>query len=189
MPISAPGWSGRNSAIGRTLSRAGAVRRPGSAGFTLIELAVVMLLLVIILGMVGVNLTRGPSDIVRDEGQRLALLLQTAQQEAILEGRFYAFAPTSNGYEFLRLDDAGRLAPLAAGDPLGPRTLPGSMTLELADTVRATEDDEVPLVIFDPSGALSRFTVVLEAQEAIWYVQATGDGKIRSAATPERDET
>jgi general secretion pathway protein H len=162
--------------------------RSAAAGFTLIELAVVMLLLVIILGMVGVNLTRGPSDVVRDEGQRLALLLQTAQQEAILEGRFYAFAVNPNGYEFLRLDDSGKLAPVSAGDPLGPRALPGSMTLELVDQTRVTEDDDAPLILFDPSGALARFTIVLQAQEAVWYVEATRNGRIHSAPTPERDE-
>lgn len=188
MPTSAPGWSDRGSVTGRSASPVRSAGRRASAGFTLIELAVVMLLLVIILGMVGVNLTRGPSDVVRDEGQRLALLLQTAQQEAILEGRFYAFAPIVNGYEFLRLDDTGKLVPLTAGDPLGPRALPGSVTLELADPPRATEDDEPPLIVFDPSGALTRFTLVLQAQDAIWYVEAGSNGRIRSAPTRERDD-
>lgn len=160
-----------------------------SEGFTLIELAVVMLLLVIVLGMIGVNLSRGPGDLARDEARRLALLLQTAQQEAILEGRFYAFAPTLEGYEFLRLDDAGKLVPLAAGDPLGPRTLPASVTLELAEPAPAAAQDEVPLIVFDPSGALSRFALAVQAQDALWWVEAGTDGRIRSATTRQRDES
>lgn len=187
MPTSAPGWSARGRATGRSFLSVRNAGRPAAAGFTLIELAVVMLLLVIILGLVGVNLTRGASDVVRDEGQRLALLLQTAQQEAILEGRFYAFAPTLEGYEFLREDD-GKLVPLAAGDPLGARALPGSVTLELTDPPPGTEDDEAPLIVFDPSGALIHFTLVLQADDVTWYVQAGGNGRIRSAPTLERDE-
>lgn len=160
-----------------------------SRGFTLIELAVVILLLVIVLGMVGVNLVRGPADVVRDEAQRLALLLQTAQQEAILEGRFYAFAPDVEGYGFLRLDDTGMLVPLAAGDPLGPRLLPASVTLELTDIPPMPGDDAPPLIVFEPSGAMSPFTVVLQTQDSVWYVRADGSGRIRPAATRQSNES
>ena len=47
-------------------------------GFTLIEVAVVMLVIVIVLGIVSVNLEPDRDSIVRDEANRLALLLQTA---------------------------------------------------------------------------------------------------------------
>lgn len=187
MPISAPGRLRNDNAARPPLTAVREPSRPPAAGFTLIELAVVMLLLVIILGMVGVNLTRGPGDVVRDEAQRLALLLQTAQQEAILEGRFYAFAPTLDGYEFLRLDDSGNLVAVAAGDPLGPRVLPRSVTLELADLPPPAEN-EVPLVVFEPSGAVPRFTLILQAEQTVWYVEAGGNGRIRSAVTRARDE-
>src|SRR3990167_5000413 len=53
----------------------------GNNGFTLIEVAVVMLVIVIVLGIVSVNLEPDRDSIVRDEANRLALLLQTAQQE------------------------------------------------------------------------------------------------------------
>ena len=43
-------------------------------GFTLIEVAVVMLVIVIVLGIVSVNLEADRDSIVRDEANRLALL-------------------------------------------------------------------------------------------------------------------
>lgn len=49
-----------------------------TAGFTLIELAVVMLLLVIVLAMVGINYAPNDESAVHTEADRLSLLLQSA---------------------------------------------------------------------------------------------------------------
>lgn len=176
----------------RPIPLGAAVRRV--AGFTLIELAVVMLILVIILGVVGVNLTRGTTDIVRDEGQRLALLLQAAQEDAILEGRYYAFTLAPEGYRFLRVDAEGALIPVA-DDPLRPRTLPRAVTLDLEQhTLDASQTSgkpgtkTPPIIVFDPTGTFPGFTLVLRAGDSAWFVQGTANGKILSAPTRAADE-
>jgi len=48
----------------------------GARGFTLIELLVVVAIIVVIVGLAGAQLTRGPADIVREESEHLALLLR-----------------------------------------------------------------------------------------------------------------
>lgn len=158
-----------------------------SRGFTLIEVVVVMLILTIILAMVGVRLTRDPSDIVRDEARRLALVLQSAQQQAILEGRPYAFAVTDEGYRFLRLNNEGRLVPIETDELLAPRLLPQAMTLAPVRPKTDGSDNETryDLILFDPSGEFPAFAMVFEAGEIHWYVQGMSDGQILSSPTLE----
>lgn len=154
-------------------------------GFTLIELVVVMLILTIILGMVGVRLTHDESDLIRDEARRLALVLQNAQEQAILEGRPYAFALTDDGYLFLRLGDDGKLVPVQADAVLAPRRLPRSMTLY---PHKPADDDarrRADLILFDPAGEFQAFTMVFEVGGLVWYVRGSADGRIESTSTPE----
>ena len=80
-------------------------RARSQRGFTLIEVAVVMLVIVIVLGIVSVNLEPDRETPVRDEARRLVLLLQTAQQESILQGKILAVAIERSG---LLLSDAER---------------------------------------------------------------------------------
>lgn len=152
------------------------------SGFTLIEIVVVMLVLSIILGMVGVRLTRDQSDILRDEAQRLALVLQNAQQQAILEGRHYAFMLTSDGYQFLLLNREGRLVPIRADELLGPRKMPPLMALA-PDRPAADATKRPDPILFDPSGEFPVFTMILRIGELTWYVQGRDDGQIQSTST------
>lgn len=167
----------------RTLAPGTSTRaEPGRSGrgFTLIELVVVMLILTIVLGMVGVRLTRGHGDLVRDEARRLTLVLQNAQQQAILEGRPYAFALTPEGYQFLQLDASGRLVPIKADELLTPRTLPAAMTIGPLKP-RAETTGRPDLILFDPSGEFPAFDLVLAIGEVVWYVQGQNDGRVHSS--------
>ena len=159
--------------------------RPATAGgFTLIELVVILLLLTVILGMVGINLTRNDADLLKEEGDRLALLLQSAQEEAIMQARAYAFAPAADGYRFLRMDERGKLAPIAAGDLLAPRQLTARVSLAglALDGVAEVKD---PLLVFDPSGVTPVFTITLQAGDIPWYVHGDVDGSVYSSPSAE----
>ncbi|KQQ32634.1 type II secretion system protein GspH [Duganella sp. Leaf126] len=70
-------------------------------GFTLIELLVVMVIFGITLGMVSLNAMPDQRQTVRQEAQRIALLLQMARDEAIVRNRLVAFEAGSDGYRFL----------------------------------------------------------------------------------------
>lgn len=178
MPISVPGTPTRSEYM------------PSVRGFTLIEVVVVLLIITIILGIVGVNLTRSRSDVVRDEAQRLAVVLQNAQQEAILEGRPLGFAFTADGYRFLRLNDKGHLVPIEADELLSPRSLPPPISLAPveptnAQTTSANTTKPTDPIIFDPSGEFPAFTLVLSVGDISWYVRGQSDGQVLSSPSPE----
>ena len=159
-------------------------------GFTLIEVVVVLMIITIILGMVGVNLTRNPADTLRDEAERLALVLQNAQQQAILEGRPYGFTFTETGYLFLRSNASNRLVPIEVDELLTPRKLPPTITLAPTErfdkNTKSTDTKKrFDLIVFDPSGELPVFSLALSIGDLFWYVRGQSDGQVLSSPLAE----
>jgi len=164
-------------AIGR---RAGRARRAGR-GFTLIEVVVVVLIIVVVVGLLGVQLMRGPEDQVREEGEHLALLLNAARQEAILQGRVFAFSGERDSYRFLRLERDGRLKAVADDDLLRGQHLPGGIVIE-AIQIEGAGDAPRDGVVFLPSGEVPAFRLVLAGGGARWSVIGAPDGTILAKA-------
>jgi general secretion pathway protein H len=150
------------------------------SGFTLIEVAVVMLVIVIVLGIVSVNLEPDRETPVRDEARRLAALLLTAQQEAILQGRILAVAIEPQGYYFLVLNDNNEFKPMAGDEVLRARPLPSGIVISTVDIegMPETEETETPRLILLPTGELSPFTVIFSQGDIRWRVEGTLTGEI-----------
>jgi len=146
----------------------------------------VLLILAVVLSIVGVRLPRDRADVVKDEAQRLALLLQNAQQQAILESRPYGFVLTEDGYRFLELDNEFRLVPARGEALLRARVLPPLVRLAplapaaAAEGARPGPEGRRDLVLFDPSGDFAVFTFKLESDGIVWYVRGYPDGRILS---------
>lgn len=160
------------------------------SGFTLLEVVVVLLIITIILGMVGVNLTRNPTDTLRDEADHLALVLQNAQQQAILEGKPYGFKFSEKGYVFLRLDANYHLVPIETDELLAPRELPPAITLILSETTDKNAKPADPnkhhdVIVFDPSGEFPVFNLALSIGDLYWYVRGQSDGQVLSSPLAE----
>jgi general secretion pathway protein H len=171
------------AACGRELLNKGAIRGTRrahfiNAGFTLIELAVILLIITITIGLVGINLQRGDNNRVREEADRIVILLQAAREEAILQGQFFAVQFNKEGYQFLRLDSKGKLTVIEADEVLAPRVLADGVTLSFElDGVAAEKEAGL---ILDPSGSFTPFVLTLRAGEAVWQAVGLANGKIQS---------
>lgn len=96
-------------------------------GFTLIELLVTLVIMGVALGMVVVQLMPDNRATLREEAQRLALLLENAGMEARASGRPLAWSSEKNAYRFWKKNDYGDWVRLEDDTIFRPRTLPDGL--------------------------------------------------------------
>lgn len=97
------------------------------SGFTLIELLVALVVMGIALGMAVVQLMPDDRSVLRDEAQRLALLLENAGMEARASGQPLAWSAEKNGYSFWKKNNYGKWVRLEDDAIFRPRTLPDGL--------------------------------------------------------------
>ncbi|MGQ0697578.1 MAG: type II secretion system minor pseudopilin GspH [Panacagrimonas sp.] len=103
-----------------------------SAGFTLVELLVVIVIIGVLASMVSLSIGgRAVDDRMQSESRRLEELIRLASDEAQAKGLELGFRQTLEGFEFLSVD--GTTGEWAAFDEglFRPRQVPEPFTLEL----------------------------------------------------------
>jgi general secretion pathway protein H len=96
------------------------------AGFTLLEMLIVLVIAGILVSLASLQLTRNPRTDLNEEAQRLALLFESAGDEAQVRARPIAWQPIEGGFRFDQRTEDGR-RPLR-DDLLGPRQWEGGLT-------------------------------------------------------------
>nr|WP_227747319.1 GspH/FimT family pseudopilin [Paraburkholderia franconis] len=147
-------------------SRASTHRRP--RGFTLLEMLVVLVIAGLLVSLAALSMNRNPRTDLNEEAQRLALLFESAGDEAQVRARPIAWLPIEGGFRFdIHTNDGWR--PLRDDDLLGPRQWEGGVTGVAIDypgsdthserIVFGTEsiDTPVQVTLFSPVG---RATIV-----------------------------
>ncbi len=100
--------------------------RRRAAGFTLLEMMVVLVIAGLLVSLTALTMTRNPRTDLNEEAQRLALLFESAGDEAQVRARPIAWQPLDNGFRFdQRTEDGWR--PLR-DELLGPRNWEGGVT-------------------------------------------------------------
>jgi len=144
----------------------------GGAGFTLLEVLVVVVVIGIASGIVIANLDGDDRRRTEREAHRLAGALEHAAALAQWQSETLGVSAGSGSYRFWRRGADGRWVALADDDVLAPHSLPEEITIRLASYAGApvAEDAILP---FRPSGRNEPFALVLASPA--WSQIVAGD--------------
>jgi len=156
-------------------------------GFTLLEILVVVALIGIVLAFVGLNLDPDPTAKLRTEAERMVLVLQSAQEEAILQGVMIAVALGRDGYAFHQFRGGNKMAAVEGDDLLRPRRLPFGIEISRADVEGLPESDD-PWILLYPSGQLTPFRVTLSQGDYRRQIEGGLTGRIRTLPSNDLSE-
>lgn len=150
-------------------------------GFTLIEVVVVVLIVGIMLGAMGFYLGGQDNSRVEEESERLAVLLQTAQEEAILQGDILMLEILDNGYQFRRLGDDGEFQVMEQDEVLRPRELPVDVAIQ-GLVLEGAPESQTGILVW-PTGEITAFSLNLvhSKGQVRWHVEGTANGEIKLA--------
>ena len=146
-------------------------------GFTLVELLVVLVVIGVALGMTAVQLMPDSRATLREEAQRLALLLENAGMEARASGRPLAWSSEKHGYRFWKKNDYGDWVRLEDDAMFRPRTLPDGLGIaEVSVETRPLQPGE-PMSLNASSFALP-FHIRLSGEHASASVTGSSTGAV-----------
>lgn len=143
-------------------------------GFTLLELLVVMVIAGVILGMVAYNATSDARQVLHNDAQRIALLLQLARDEAIVRNRPIAFEIETDRYRFLQRDGNAWQA-LAQDDLLREREFKRS-PVAISISPLPQEQTSPLRIVFGREPVDKPFVLTLAAGDAQASIRADGIG-------------
>lgn len=149
----------------------------GQHGFTLLELLVVLVVVGITLGAVVLNVNPGQRQLLNNEAQRIAQLMQLARDEAIVRNQAIAFESDNVRYRFLiRQDNEWR--PLLGDELLRERAYRIAPINLRLDPV--TTSNQGPLrVIFGREPVDKAFTLTLSTDTHRVLLRADGVGNFQ----------
>jgi len=140
--------------------------RTDRAGFTLVELLMVVAILGLAAGAV-VLAVPDPRPAVGAEAERFAARLARARDEAVLSNRLVAVEVGSDGYAFTVFN--GRTWSALSEGPFGPQAWEAGTGIEIAEGSR---------FVFDPTGVAEPLTITLSRDRKELTVAVDGAGEV-----------
>lgn len=151
-------------------------------GFTLLEVLVVVAIAAILTGFVVLRLGDLRSGTAVDRQlERLAALIDHQCEQALFQSRSRGVRITEDGYDFWQ-SVADGWVPLSGDGPARARAWSESAApaLEVSGHRERLDDDrEMPQLVCEPLGALTSFTLALEAGDEQARLVSDGSGRLR----------
>ena len=131
------------------------------AAFTLLEVLLVVVIIAIVSSLAVLSVaTSGDGRKTQQEARRLAILMEFARQQALLENRYYGLQIRPGGYAFLVYNKG--VWQLADQPALRLRHLPRQGLIQLLSPT--TEQPKQPIVMFSPLGEQDDFILQMRIQ-------------------------
>ena len=140
-----------------------------TAGFTLFEILVVILLIGITITLATLNLQRDVDQLAEHEARRFAALIEHVREEAVLTGRAIAVEidETERAYRFLQA--AEEWEPITQDDVLRRRQLPEPLVLAL-ENVTAADNGNGELIVSRIIGDVTPFVLTIRGEQTAYRV-------------------
>jgi len=162
--------------------RVATIRRPAkSAGFTLLEILVVVIIIGVVASVFLLSVDTGDQDPARDQARRFAALTRLAGQEAMLGSKDMAVELFADGYRFVVNEDQ-QWRPVEDA-VLSPQQFPEGISwqIHIDGSGNGTDaTDEVPRIYLFSTGEMTPFEVILgvDGQDDSYRVTGGLDGKL-----------
>jgi len=142
------------------------------AGFTLVEVLIVVVVIAIASGFVIVNYDNGDRRVAEREAARLAGALEHAAALAQWSGETLGISADGTGYRFWRSGADNRWTPVQDDEVLAPRTLPAQFAVSPASYAGAPVAVDA-ILPFRPSGRNEPYALLLASPA--WSLVVAGD--------------
>ncbi len=157
----------------RPIFRTGKTRIDKVAGFTLIEMMAVLVIISLMTGVVVLNMPR-EKPMIEQQGSFMAKQFSVAAQTSIISGTPQAFGLSQDAYFFYTFDE-GEWKVVSetewAGD-LEVNFKKDEISIDIP------KEKAVPIVVFEPMGLSTVFSLSLEDTDQTITFSSNGDGKV-----------
>lgn len=174
-------------------------RRSAAAGFTLLEVLIVIVIIGILAAIVGLKIgNRALDDRLQAEAERFEQLVRLAQEETQVKGIPLGLRFTTSGYQFLDLDDKGAwvdynngvlhkrnlVAPFFAELHVEGRMVPPEQDQKPVSDPRdpnSAKNKLQPQILLLPGGETTAFAVDLKVQNypSWFHIESDALGRVR----------
>lgn len=151
-----------------------------AAGFTLLEMLVVVLIIGILMGTVSVKLQPRDRDRLRVEAERLTQLMELAAQDAQITGTPIAWTSDGYHYRFWRQGGDAVWSEIRDDGVLRVRSLPDGMVISRLRDESGRTAPNLRLE-FPTDGAMSAFSLDLALGTEHYGIAASPVGDVRTA--------